>query len=68
MKGQKQRILAHLRSGKTLTRLESWDVLGVLECPARISELRARGYHIETEMVPVINRFGEVVRVAKWRM
>jgi hypothetical protein len=68
MKGQKQRILAHLRSGKTLTRLESWDVLGVLECPARISELRARGYHIETEFRTVTNRYGEPVRIAVWRM
>ena len=65
---QQDRILSHLQSGKTLTRLESWSELGVLECPARISELRARGFPIRTEIKVVINRFGEKVRIAEWSL
>jgi len=65
---QKSRILAHLKSGKTLTRLQSWDKLGVLECPARISELRCDGHIIRTKMKTVINRYGEKVRIAEWSM
>ena len=65
---QKQRILDYLKSGKVLTRLNSWDELGVLEAPARITELRQDGHAITTEMVPVVNRYGEKVRIAKWRL
>ena len=63
---QSQRIQDHLESGKTLTRLESWSELGVLEAPARICELRGRGVEIKTEMITVNNRYGENVRVARW--
>ena len=65
---QQQRILEHLKSGKTLTRLDSWSELGILECPARISELRDKGWPIKTEMITVVNRYKENVRVAKWSM
>ena len=65
---QKNRILEHLSSGKTLTRLDSWSALGVLEAPARISELRSEGYRITTTMRTVTNRYGENVRIAVWSM
>ncbi len=65
---QKERILDYLKSGKVLTRLNSWSQLGILEAPARISELRREGQHIETRMVTVQNRFGEDVRIAEWRL
>ena len=65
---QVDRILDHLEAGNTLTRLESWSTLGVLEAPARISELRALGHNINTKMIKVINRFGESVSVAEWSM
>ena len=65
---QRDRIMAHLESGNTLTRLESWQALGILECPARISELRREGVPIRTEMVSVYNRFGEKISIAKWSL
>ena len=65
---QRDRILDWLKSGKTLNRLNSWDQLGVIEAPARISELRAAGHVIETKMVTVSNRYGEDVRIALWTM
>lgn len=65
---QGQRILEYLRSGKRLSRLNAWAELGVLECPARICELRQAGHRIYTEMKTVRNRYGETVRVAEWSM
>jgi hypothetical protein len=65
---QRDRILEYLQQGRTLTRLNSWTELGVLEAPARISELRSAGHPIVTEMVTVVNRYGEKVKVAKWRL
>ncbi len=68
MKSQKERILDYLKSGKVLTRLNSWEELGVLEAPARISELRQDSWAIKTTMVSLKNRYGEDVRIAKWSL
>ena len=65
---QKERVLSWLKSGESLNRLLSWEHLGVLEAPARISELRSEGYNIVTRMVSVKNRYGETVRIAEWSM
>ena len=65
---QKHRILEYLQSGKVLTRLNSWDELGIIETPARISELKDDGWPIKTEMVIVKNRFAEKVRIARWTL
>lgn len=65
---QRERILQYLKEGKKLTRLNSWDQLGILEAPARICELRQAGHEIETKLVTVTNRFGEQVKVAEWTM
>jgi hypothetical protein len=66
MPTQKDRILDFLKSGRKLNRLISWSRLGVLEAPARISELRAEGHPIKTKMLTVHNRFGEKVSIAEW--
>ena len=63
---QQKRIREYLESGKVLTRLIADDLLGAKEAPARISELRAKGYDIKTKMVSVTNRYGEKIRVAEW--
>lgn len=65
---QRDRILKYLEMGQTLTRLNAWARLGILEAPARISELRAEGHNINTKMVTVRNRYGHKVSVAEWSM
>ncbi len=65
---QQKRILNYLKQGNELTRLNCWEQLGILEAPARISELRAEGHNIHTEMITVRNRYGEKVRIAKWTL
>lgn len=65
---QQDRILQYLQSGRVLTRLNSWADLGILEAPARISELRSKGFIITTKMVQVKNRYGEKTRIAHWSL
>jgi hypothetical protein len=65
---QQERILEYLKEGKTLTRLNAWDNLGILEAPARISELRNKGHQIQTGFKTVLNRYGEKVKIAEWRL
>lgn len=63
---QRDRLREFLDQGNTLMRQDAWRNLGIMEAPARISELRAEGYRIKTEMVTVTNRYGEKVKVARW--
>jgi len=63
---QAERILEHLQSGKVLNRLNSWSDLGILEAPARVSELRAMGHPIKTKRRQVTNRYGNKVSIAEW--
>jgi len=65
---QKQRILEYLQAGGELTRLDSWDKLGVIEAPARISELRQDGHLIRTARRRVTNRYSEQVSIAVWSL
>lgn len=37
---QDQRVLAWLRSGKTINRIEAWELLGITALNSRISTLR----------------------------
>lgn len=67
MISQKDRIRAYLDEGLTLNRLEGWEKLGILELPARLSEMRSEGYPVTTKMITVVNRYGEKVRIAEWR-
>jgi hypothetical protein len=65
---QQDRILEYLKEGKTLTRLNAWDNLGILEAPARISELRNKGHQIQTGFKTILNRYGEKVKIAEWKL
>lgn len=46
---QTESILNHLRSGKTLTPLESLELYGCFRLSGRIMELRQEGYNIVNE-------------------
>ena len=65
---QQERILSYLQEGNVLTRLNAWSELGILEAPARISELKSKGHSILTSRKTVLNRYGEKVSIAEWRM
>ena len=48
---QKEAILRHLQSGKTITPLEALNLYGCYRLGARIWELRDEGYKIKSENV-----------------
>lgn len=49
-KSQKQRILEHLQSKRSITPLEALELYGCLSLAQRIQELRDSGYSIDTEL------------------
>ena len=53
MISQCEAILAHLRSGHTITPAEAYGLCGTLACHSRISELRERGHDIRCDLIPV---------------
>ena len=50
---QREEIASYLRSGKSLTSLEALQKFGCFRLPARILELKQRGWDIQKYMTPV---------------
>lgn len=48
---QQQAILKHLRSGNPITPIDALERYGCFRLSARISDLKAQGHRITTEMV-----------------
>ena len=74
-KSQADRILAHLRSGKTLTARQAFGKFGCMRLAARINEINGaclpgegayEWVNIEKEMVRVNNLDGSTSRVARY--
>lgn len=65
---QRDRLLRHLQDYGSITRLEAISEYGIIEAPARITELRKLGYEIKTSIVYGKNRYGEPVHWAKWEL
>ena len=65
---QRDRLLRYLLDFGSITRMEAISELGIIEAPARITELRQRGYDIQTGYEYGKNRYGETVKWAKWSM
>ena len=61
-------MLKALQEGKTLTRVICWERYGIIESPARITEMRNAGIGVISKKVYVINKFGKKVRVAHWTL
>ena len=65
---QNQRILDYIAETGGITQLEAIRELGCMRLASRISDLRSRGYNIESEFVPVKNRFGETCHIKRYRL
>jgi len=66
--GQKSDILAALKRGESLTRLDILDRFGCIEGPARITELRQDGWPIETETLHWTTEKGVKKSCARWNL
>ena len=65
---QNEMILALLRTGKWISPLDALRECGTMKLATRISELRRKGYDIETRYVPYINRFGKKMYHNEYRL
>lgn len=65
---QKIRVLKYMKEFGSITPLDALRDLGIMRLGARIFELKDMNYKINTEMVTVLNRWGEPTRVARYRL
>lgn len=68
MKTQAERIVDYMREFGSITQIEAPQDLGCMRLASRISDLRRGGVPVVSEMVAVRNRWGEDVRVARYRL
>lgn len=66
MNSQEKRLKEHLKNGKTITRLEALNTLGIFELSSRIVALEKEGVIVERKWIEVTNRWGEKVRIKKY--
>ena len=68
MKPQNKEVLEYMRLHRGITSLDAATDLGIMRLSARIYDLRQAGYDIHAEIVPVENRHGEKVHVARYTL
>jgi len=66
MRGQRNAILNHLKSGKTITSKEAFEQYGITRLSAIVHDLRIMGYSIHTLMMDGTTRFGDSTKYAKY--
>lgn len=68
-KSQNEMILKYLMTHKRgITQLKALERFGCLRLSGRIHDLREQGYDIATNIIEVENRYGEISRVAEYRL
>ena len=65
---QAQRVVEYIERFGSITQFEAMQDLGVMILASRISELKRQGYRIESEIVPVKNRFEETCYIKRYRL
>ncbi len=65
---QVERLENYLDLHASITPLEAWNLLGIYRLSAAVHTLKKRGRKIHTELVAVSNQFGELCRVAQYKL
>lgn len=66
---QCEKILKYLRTHKRgITALIAMEKFGIMRLASRIHDLREMGYKIMTSTVEVKNRYGDICRVANYKL
>lgn len=63
---QNEKILDYIAEFGSITQLEALQDLGIMRLASRISDLKRLGYPIESRVIEVKNRFGEVCHVKSY--
>lgn len=66
MNTQNKRLIIYLHEHNSITQLEALNELGILRLASRINDLKKEGHNIVGEMVEVLNRFQEKIRVKRY--
>ena len=65
---QNQRVIAYLEQFGSITQLEAFRDLGIMRLASRISDLKKKGYVIESTTEEVQNRWEEKCHVKRYRL
>lgn len=63
---QSQRLLEWLEAGKTITAIDAYSRLGILQLGTRLFDLKKKGHPIKSRKKVVSNRFGEIVTLREY--
>jgi hypothetical protein len=63
---QAQRVIDYIREFGSITQLEALRDLGVMRLASRITELKQKGYAIESKPEAVHNRWGEKTNIKRY--
>lgn len=64
---QAQRIIEYIRDNGSIPPIEAFD-LGITRLAARVNDMRRNGVPVVTETVESVNRYGDKVRFARYRI
>lgn len=65
---QAERVLQYMNDFGSITQLEALNDLGCMRLASRISDLKKKGYPIESEVVAVKNRYQEDCYIKRYRL
>ena len=65
---QCERILQYIEDYGSITQLDALREFGCMRLASRINDLRRQGVHIRTDNETALNRYGEKVRYARYRL
>lgn len=64
---QAQRIIEHIREHGSITPMEGFE-LGITRLAACVFKMRRHGIPVVTETVETVNRYGDKVRFARYKI
>ena len=65
---QNEQVLKHLERYGSITPYEAMEFYGIMRLGARVYDLRHDGHSIERVLEQKVNRYGEKVRYARYRL
>lgn len=63
---QAQKVLKYLNDFGSITSLEAYRDLGIIQLPRRIFDLRQAGINIKSDWQVVINRYNEKTQIKRF--
>lgn len=65
---QCDRLIEYMTNNGWVDPMTSWSELGIYRLASRICDIKKMGYKIEKGKKDVINKYGETVTVARYRL